>query len=226
MAPKSPTSPDQFEVLGELVRRGRRAWILNLVFGLTALSALFVAFASISRPLAVVFRPDSPNQPAQVVVTTTDSTVREVDAKRFFVQTAERLHGWDSSNVMETMQKATLLMTTAQRQRLVTEMNTLVDVPKEVDKTGKTQQISAYIGARVRNEVELDWDSLKCSQAQGVWHCKAKATVNTQPLLGPPVDNPKLKRALSLKASFTPVPVTLNTLDGLLVDFWDAKEPE
>ena len=51
-------------------------------------------------------------------------------------------------------------------------------------------------------------------------------TVNTQPLLGPPVDNPKLKRSLSLKASFTPVPVTLNTLDGLLVDFWDAKEPE
>lgn len=226
MAPKAPTAPDQFEVLGELVRRGRRGWITNVIFGVIALLSLMVAFLSFSRPLPVVYRPDSPSQPAQVVFAAGDSSIREVDAKRFFINMAERLHGWDSANVMDTMQKTALLMTTAQRERLLKDMNAMVEVPKEIDPNGKAPQVNAYIGMRIRNELEIDWDSLKCTEAQGLWHCKAKATMNTQPLLGPPVDNPKLKRVLSIKASFKPVPVTLNTLDGLLVDFWDAKEPE
>jgi hypothetical protein len=226
MAPKSSTAPDQFEVLGELVRRGRRAWLLNLVFGVVALLSLLVAFLSFSRPLPVVFRPDSPDQKAQLVVASSDQKIREIDAKRFFVNMTELVHGWDSSTVLQQMQKATLLMTTAQRLRLVAEMNSVAEVPKEINPEGRGTRIDSFIGAKIRNEVEIDWDSLRCTEAPGAWHCKAKVTINTQPLLGLPIDNPKLKRTLSIKASFKPVPVTVNTLDGLLADFWDAKEPE
>lgn len=122
--------------------------------------------------------------------------------------------------------EASFLMTTPWRKRFAAEMNGEVPVPAEVDASRKSTLLRTCVLARIRNELDLDWQSLMCSKTEGVWHCKARATMRIQPLSGNPVDDPKLKKVLKLRASFVEVPVTTNSIDGLLVDFWDAKEIE
>lgn len=225
MAPKSPVAPHQFEVFNELVRRGRRAWIREAIAYVVGVLGLLLAVLSFNRPVPVVVRSDSAQDPAQVVIAG-DASVREIDAKRFFLKMGGLLHGWSSASVVEDLTGASLLMTTAWRKRFTGEVNAMIDVPKEVSEEGRASQLSAYVAARIRNEFEFDWDTIKCSEVKGTWHCKARAEMKVQPLVGNPVDDPKLTRSLSVKASFVPVRTTLNTIDGLLVDFWDAKERE
>ncbi|MBI1948552.1 MAG: hypothetical protein HYS27_22890 [Deltaproteobacteria bacterium] len=226
MAPKATvisTVPDPFEAYNELVRRARRSWLTALLSAFTTLLAMALAFLSFTRPLPVVVTSDDPSEPRRIVAAG-DVGTREIDAKRFFQRTALKLHGWSSANVVDELTAASLLMTTPWRKRFVTEMNADVPVPAQVDASGKAPLLRTYVLARIRNELELDWDSVSCAKTDGVWHCKGSATMRIQPLAGSPIDDPKLKKVLDIRASFIEVAVTQTTLDGLLVDFWDASE--
>ena len=217
---------DRFDIVNDLAARNRRLWILCVLCLVVALAGVAVAFLSFARPLPVVYRSENPNEPVQLVAATSDSTPREVDAKRFFIATADRLHGWNSGDVEDQFKKAVRVMTTEWRHKFLAEVNEQISVPVEVDQSGKASRLASYIAARIRNDLVVDYDSLKCTKAESFWHCRAKAVMNIQPLLGPPVENAKLKKELSLKASFQVVPTTAMTLDGLLVSFWDAQERE
>ena len=113
--------------------------------------------------------------------------------------------------------------------------------------TGKTTLLQTYVLAKIRNELDVDWDTVACaredaarevavssagsglaggaghSSASGVWHCRASAVMRIEPLAGDPVSDPKLTKHLAIRASFVEVAVTPNSIDGLLVDFWDAQ---
>lgn len=215
----------EFELLGELVKRSRRAFWLNIILGSITLVALMVAALVILKPVPVVVRSDDPEAPA-LVVRSGDTEVREVDAKRFFVTMGERLHGWNSASVVEDLSSAALLMTSSWRVKFKKELISLVDVPSDFNTSGKTTLIGSYTRARVRNDFRFKWSTVKCGKTDGIWYCRGRATIETQPLIGQPVNDPKLKRKVAIRAAFKPVPTTLETLDGLLVDFWDAQKVE
>lgn len=226
MAPKptiSSTVPDPFEVYNELVRRSRRSWITTLLSTFMTCTAMALAFLSFTRPLPVVVTSDDPNEPRRIV-TAGEMGTREIDAKRFFQRTAQKLHGWSSASVVDELTSASLLMTTPWRKRFVAEMNGDVPVPAQVDPSGKAPLLRTYVLARIRNELELDWDSVACAKTDDIWHCKGAAAMRIQPLAGNPVDDPKLTKELEIRASFIEVAVTPATIDGLLIDFWDATE--
>ena len=226
MAPKAAilsTAPDPFEVYNELVRRGRRSWALSLVSAATTLLAMALAFLSFTRPLPVVVTSDRPSEPRRIVAAG-DTSVREVDAARFFAAMAHKLHAWSSADVVERLTEASFLMTTPWRKRFAAEMNGEVPVPAEVDVSGKATLLRTYVLARIRNDLDLAWQATACVKTDGVWHCKGRATMRIQPIAGNPIDDPKLKKILEIHASFVEVAVTEHTIDGLLVDFWDAKE--
>jgi hypothetical protein len=220
------SSSDRIDVINELATRNR--WMMLLcLFGLAlGLFGLVVAFIAFARPLPVVYRSENPYEPAALTTAGVDAQPREVDAKRFFVETAERLHGWDSAGVEGSFRAAARLMTSEWRKKFVAEVSEAIPVPTEVDQSGKASRLASYMAARIRNELTVDYDSLKCVKAENFWHCRGKATMAIQPLVGAPVDNPKLKKNLAIKASFQVVPATAMTLDGLLVSFWDAQEAE
>lgn len=217
------TTPDPFEVYNELVRRSRRSWLTTLLAMTTTLLAMALAFLSFTRPLPVVVTTDDPHEPRRVVAAG-DTAPREIDAKRFFAKMAGKLHAWSSANVASELTDASFLMTTPWRKHFAAEMNDEVSVPPEVDASGKASLLRTYVLARIRNEVDLDWQSVTCARVEAAWHCRGRATMRIQPLTGAPVDDPKFRKSLDLRASFVEVPVTMSTLDGLLVDFWDAKE--
>jgi len=222
MAPHQPTlSLDNLEIAAELVRRGRRAWIVNALSLTVALLGLAVAFVSFSRPLPVVVKSDDPREKAQLLFVTGDSSVREVDARRFVARMGELLMGWSSATVRDDANKATLLMTAKWRKVFTDQMNHVIDVPESIDSSKKATQFYTYIAAQVRNSLEWDWDQVICAKTEGVWNCKAPVVVETQPLVGPPSADPAARRKLLVTAQFVEVPPTVNTLDGLLVDFWN-----
>ena len=228
MAPKATilsSEPDPFEAYNELVRRGRRSWAMALVSALTTLLAMALAFMSFTRPLPVVVTSDDPLEPRRIA-SAGDTSAREVDAKRFFAKAATLLHGWTSANVAEQLTEASFLMTTPWRKHFAAEMNGEVPVPAEVDASRKASLLRTYALARIRNELEIDWPSLACAKDEGAWHCKGAATMRIQPITGTPVDDPKFKKRLSIHATFVEIPVTTYSIDGLLIDFWDAKEEQ
>lgn len=220
--------PDQFTVFNELARGRRFSRVVTVLALLLALFSMFIAFVAFLRPVVVVDRSTNPLEPARIV-TAGDMTVREHDAQRFFIGTAQLLYGWDSVSVTKALgQDAAFRMTAPWRERFRVELNSLVPVPAEWDPSGKMTQLGSYIAAKVQNEVEIDLDTLKCAfnKETGLWSCKGKILRRTQPLFGPPLDDPKLAKRLVVRANFKPVPITVDTIDGLLVDFWDASEPE
>jgi hypothetical protein len=75
-----------------------------------------------------------------------------------------------------------------------------------------------------RNTVEWDWSRSQCAKVEGVWNCKLYATIETQPMTGAPLTSPDVKRKLEIQAQFIEVPVTVLTIDGLLVDFWNQVD--
>ena len=228
MAPRPSilaTAPDPFEAYNELVRRSRRSFMTTLLAMATTMLAVALAFLSFTRPLPVVVTSDDPQEPRRVAAAS-ESATREIDAKRFFGKMAAKLHGWSSANVTSELTDASIMMTTPWRKRFASEMNKPVAVPPEVDSSGKASILRTYVLARIRNELDLDWDSLTCARVESAWHCKGTATMRIQPLTGNDVEDPKLTKRLELRASFVEVATTKNTIDGLLVDFWDAKEME
>lgn len=228
MTPRSVVPPDQFEVFNELAR-GRRFGRVTVVLSLLlSLFSMFIAFVAFLRPVVVVDRSTNPLEPARLA-TAGAAEVREVDAQRFFINTARQLYGWDSVSVTKVLTlEVPYVMTEVWRERFRAELRSSVAVPVEYDPSGKMSQLSSYVVAKVQNEVEVDLEALKCAAnpETKLWSCKGRVTRRTQPLFGPPVNDPKLTKRLVIRATFKPVPVTVDTLDGLLVDFWDASEPE
>ncbi len=228
MKPRSVVPPDQFEVFNELAR-GRRFGRVTVVLSLLlSMFSMFIAFVAFLRPVVVVDRGTNPLEPARLA-TAGDAAVREVDAQRFFINTAKLLYGWDSVSVTKVLtQEVPYVMTAPWRERFRAELNAPVSVPVEYDPSGKMSQLSSYIAAKVQNEVEVDFTTLKCAMnpETKLWSCKGRVLRRTQPLFGPPLDDPKLLKRLVIRATFKPVPITVDTIDGLLVDFWDASEPE
>ncbi len=215
----------EFELLGELVKRSRRAFWINVTFGIITITALAVAALVILRPVPVIVRSEDPTLPA-LVVRSGDTSIREVDAKRFFVTIGKKLHGWNSATVVDDLYSATLLMTSRWRTKFKKELSSLVDVDTSVAASGTTTMIGSYTGARIRNTFAFKWTTVSCADTDGLWYCKGIATIESQPLFGEPVNDASLRRRVAIKAAFRPVPATLETLDGLLVDFWDVQRIE
>lgn len=223
MAPKASVQlGDPFEVYNELVVRSRRAGMLAAALVVLSLASVATAFLSFTRPLPVVVTSDDPLQPRKVVAAG-DVSVREVDARRFFLARAKELHAWSSLSVTEDLTAASLLMTTRWRRHFTSEVNAKQKVAREVDASGEASLLASYVAARVRHELELSLSDVACKKSEGVWHCQARAMLRIQPLVGDPVNDPRLGKSVVLRGSFVEVQVTERTVDGLLVDFWDVR---
>ena len=226
MPAKQPNlGPDSFELAAELHARGRRMWIIVALSLGTTVFAVFALVLQAAKPIPVVVWSDDPNRPAQVFYTAPgDAVVREVDAKRFLVRVGESLMGWNSATVTDELNKAVLLMTPTWKRVFEEQLNKKVDVPTTLDPSGKMTTYGTYLAAKVRNSVEWDWSTARCAKAEGVWNCKANAVVETQPLIGAPLTSPDTKRRIEVQAQFVEVPVTSNSIDGLLVTFWNQVD--
>jgi hypothetical protein len=228
MAPKAP-DPANFELVTALQRSTKRAWLVAVLMAGTAFLAVFAVFLQASKPIPVIFRPDNVEDPSQVIYTggSKDVPTREIDAKRFFMRTGVLLHGWSSATVVKDLTAASQLMTTKWRKLFGDELNRVIDVPPEVSPNGKETQLGYYAGIRVRNNLDWQWNSITCerNESQRSWGCYGRVTVETQPLIGDPLTSPP-RKSLIIRATFTEVPVTLHTIDGLLVDFWDQRDAD
>ena len=105
------------------------------------------------------------------------------------------------------------------------EVQRVIEVPAEISKDGKETQLGYFAGLKVRNILDWNWESITCERnaEKREWGCYGRVLVETQPLLGNPMPNPPRKE-LVVRASFQEVPVTGNTIDGLLIDFWDQRD--
>lgn len=220
MTDKLPTS---FDTYNALVRTNRFALFRELIAYGVALIAMFLAFTTLARPTQVIVRPDDPDRPSYLVAAG-DVSVRDIDAKRFFHKIAKLLHAWDSASVMTQYQEAQQLMTAEWALRFVNEVNATVDVPKSVHPDGKASRLGSYIRAKVRNETTVDWDALECRFSEELWHCLGEISNTVQPLVGQPLDDPALTKRYRITASFAEVRATPETIDSLMVAFWEAKE--
>lgn len=215
----------EFELVNILVKQTRRSWWLSIILAVMTCAFAFMTALVILRPVPVVVRSDDPTLQA-LVVRTGATEVREVDAKRFFVNMANRLHGWNSANAIAEFSDATRLMTSTWRAHYKAELLTPKDVDNSVDPTGKQNFVEKATQARIANEFSFNWPSVKCAKRDedGLWYCHGKAKITMQPLLGNPVEDSKTTKRYLIRARFQPVPTTLQTIDGLLVDFWETKE--
>ena len=150
---------------------------------------------------------------------------REVDAKQFMVKTGELLHGWSSATVVKDLTAASFLMTPKWRAHFADEVQKVMSVPVEVSPDGKESVLGYYVSLRSKNTLDWNWESLSCERnaVEKSWGCYGRLVVETQPLLGNPLPNaPRVE--LIVRARFNEVPVTKNTIDGFLVDFWDQRD--
>lgn len=162
---------------------------------------------------------------SQVLYAGTEVPTREVDAKRFLLKAGGLLHGWTSATVVRDLTASSLLMTARWRKLFADEVNKVIDVPTEISPEGRETMLGYYAGLKVRNTLDWKWESISCERnaEKRAWGCYAPVIVETQPLLGDPLPNPPRKE-LIVRATFVEVPVTANTIDGLLIDFWDQRE--
>jgi hypothetical protein len=227
MAPKAP-DPAHFELVVALKKSVTRAWLVTLLLAFTTSLALAALFLQSSKPIPVVYRPDSIHDGNQVILAGgQELPTREIDAKRFLIKSGALLHGWSSGSVVRDLTAATLLMTTRWRKLFADEVQRVIDVPSEISADGKETQLGYYAGLKVRNTLDWQWDSISCERndTKREWGCYARVLVETQPLLGDPLPNPPRKN-LIVRATFAEVPVTRTTIDGLLIDFWDQRDAD
>lgn len=223
--PQKASVPDSFELANELVRRGRRTWILLLAALASNVLMVFALVLQSAKPIPVVVWTDDPNVPATTMITNPgEAHVRDIDCKRFAVRFGDHVMGWNSANVTDQLHKALLLMTPKWKKVFEDQLNKQVTVPESVDPTGKSSIYGTYLKSMARNSVTWDWDNSKCAKVEGVWNCKLFATVETQPISGTPLTTPDTKRKVEIQAQFVEVPVTVNTIDGLLVEFWNQVD--
>jgi len=227
MAPKQP-DPSSFELVLALKKSVGRAWLVTLLSALTSMFAILAVFFQSTRPIPVVYRSDTIQDASQIMFAGgKEVPTREIDAKRFLVKASGLLHGWSSATVVRDLTASTLLMTVRWRKLFIDEVQRVVDVPPEVSPTGKESQLGYYAGLKVRNILDWQWDSVTCerNETKREWGCYGRVLVETQPLIGDPLPNPPRKN-LIVRATFTEVPVTKTTIDGLLIDFWDVRDAD
>jgi len=222
---KPPTGLDSFELASELVNRGKRTWMLVLASLATNVLMVFALVLQAAKPIPVVVWTDDPAHPANLVIATPGQAfVREIDCQRFAVRFGEHVLGWNSASVNDELNKALLLMTPEWKKVFTDQLNKSVTVPESIDPTGKSTVFGTYLKSMTRNTVEWDWPRARCAKVEGAWNCKLYATVDTQPLTGAPINSPDTKRKIEVQAQFIEVPVTVNTIDGLLVKFWNVVD--
>lgn len=229
MPPKQP-DPAHFELVTALKKSTSRAWLVSVLLATITMLAMLMLFLQSSRPIPIVYRPDSIHDQNQVIYAGGQSQeiqTREIDAKRFFLKSGTLLHGWSSGTVVKDLTASSLLMTTRWRKLFTDEVQRVIDVPVEVSPGGKETQLGYYAGIRVRNTLDWQWESITCerNETKREWGCYGRVLVETQPLLGDPLPSPPRKN-LIIRATFAEVPVTPNTIDGLLIDFWDQRDAE
>lgn len=206
---------DQFDVYNALVR-SQRGWLFRelLPYIVAAIGALFFIAATF-RPLPVVVVDEKPTG----MFALDDTSVRELDVKRFMVRASRLLHGWNSVTVLDDLTQARKLMTVDQAGKFTAELQATVDTP-----TGKTPLLNSYITARVSNRIEFDFESLSCRKLKTEWECRLDVDLFASPIFS---DDKKVEtpaRVFRLTAKFIEVPIALDSLDGLLISSWAAKE--
>ena len=229
MSPKPP-DPAHFELVIALKKSSSRAWLVSLLLAIITMMAMMALFLQTSKPIPVVYRPDSIHDQNQIIYAGgqgQEVVTREIDAKRFFLKSGSLLHGWSSGTVVKELTAASLLMTTRWRKLFTEEVQRVIEVPVSVSPDQKESQLGYYAGIRVRNTLDWQWESITCerNESKREWGCYGRLLVETQPLLGDPLPNPPRKN-LILRATFAEVPVTRKTIDGLLIDFWDQRDAD
>jgi hypothetical protein len=225
MPPKSP-DPAHFELVETLRKGSRNSSIVAGVCALVALTSVASQFIQANRPIPVVVRGASLHEPSQVVLAGGAGTeIRELDAKQFMLKSGELLHGWDSADVVKKLTAVSYMMTAKWRKSFTDEVQKVIEVPAEVAPEGKESVLGYYVSLRVRNVLDWNFESIKCERnaEQKSWGCYGRVVVETQPLIGDPLTNPPRKE-LIIRARFNEVEVTKNTIDGLLIDFWDQRD--
>lgn len=223
--------PDQFELLERVSRQNRLFVVFGILGMLVGLLGAFTVFAVGTAPTPVVIWPDNPHAPA-ALVKTGEVTVREVDAKRFFLIAADHLLGWNSADVKTTFDQAKLLMNREWRSQFNASLEKMVEVPKEISPKGTMTSLSWMISSKVRNEVEpIKLEDITCSRVGGdsgeaQWNCKALVKVAAQPLFGAPLDDPSLRRRVLVQAGFKEYSVTNSAIYGLLISYWEVIDKD
>lgn len=218
--------PDQFELLERVSRQNRVFVVFGLLGMIVGVLGIYTTFVVGLQPTPVVIWPDNPHAPAQLV-RTGDVSVREVDAKRFFLIAADRLLGWNSAEVKQSFDEVALMMNAQWRGQFQESLDQIVPVPTDVHPSGKLTNLTWMIAARVRNIVEpIALQDISCTATAGQWNCKATVTVSAQPLLGPPSTEPSLRRRVLVQGGFKEYPVTNNDLYGLLISYWEVLDKD
>ncbi len=223
--PVGPPPPLQtFELGKQIVAERRFRWAFYLGSLFMGVTGIVCALLMALRPMPVVVRTDNPYEPARVVYAFEDQVVREIDAKRFFMRMADRLHGWNSATVLRDLGVARTHMTQKWKKNFLAEMAKSVDVPVDLDASGRMQKMASLVAMRVRSHVSFDsLDDIECKEAEGKWHCFGRAKRSLSPLMGNPNVTEGATR-LNISASFVEVLTTRATVDGLLIDFWNVQE--
>jgi hypothetical protein len=224
MTTPQPHVPDAFDLLHRLEKRGRIIVLFGLIGMAIGLMSIFMVFTVAVTPTPVVIWPDNPNaQP--VLVRAGDVTVREIDAKRFFLTMSDKLLAWNSADVIQRFDDAKLLMNSEWRKVFQQSLSDTVSVPKEVVPTGTTTAIDWMVRSTVRNEIEpIKLEDITCERAGGQWNCKAVVKTRAMPMLAPPSEENSIKRKVLVQAGFKEYPVTNTALYGMLVSYWEVLD--
>lgn len=210
--------PDQFEVFNLLLKTRRHSLLREGVAYGVAILCLFAAILAWSRPLPVVVKSDRPDEATYLVEASNDSSVREIDAKKFLHKTALLMHGWSSTTVMKDLFDASTLMTPKWREKFLSYVNEKVDVEPAIDPSGRTERVTVWAGQSIDNQLNLDWKQTECRQVDNRWQCRVSGTLEVRSLAN---SGPVQSIPVEIRANLVQVPVTENTIDGLLVDFFE-----
>jgi hypothetical protein len=219
----SSKQPDQFEIFNLVVKNRRNSVLREGVAYVVAVLCLLTTLLALARPLPVIVKSDRPDEPTTIAYATTETIVRNLDAKKFFFKTAKLLHGWSSGTVMDDLREASLLMTPNWREQFLKWTDEQIDVPFSVDQRGKAERVVVWTKSFVQNKMTLSWKDTECRRAENRWHCKGRGVLSATPLM--PTNEALLPdKAIEFRTTFVEVPVTQLTMDGLLIDFSDIVE--
>lgn len=210
--------PDQFEVFNLLLKNRRHTMLREAIAYGVALLCLATAILAWSRPLPVVVKSDRPDEDTYLVEANHDTTVRSIDAKKFFHKTAILMNGWSSPTVMKDLFNASMVMTPKYREKFLSYVNEKVTVDTAVDPSGQIERASVWASQSIDNQLTLDWKETECKSAENRWNCRTTGTLIVRSL-----NNPTATQSLrvELRANLLEVPITENTIEGLLMDSFE-----
>ena len=210
--------PDQFEVFNLLLKNRRHTMLREAIAYGVAVLCLATAVLAWSRPIPVVVKSDRPDEDTYLVEANHDTTVRAIDAKKFFHKKAILMNGWSSSTVLKDLFEASTVMTPKYREKYLAYVNEKVAVEPAIDVSGQLEKVSVWASQSIDNQLTLDWKETECKSAESRWSCWTTGTLVVRSL-----NNSASTQSLSveLRASLVEVPITENTIDGLLIDSFE-----